>query len=187
MKKALLLAGVASLFATAANAEIKPYIGLDGNYSTLDWAYDFENAVGDDYQSVSLIAGAKVVRNFGLEAFYQLSGGEKNYGKSYITDDNFYHSRFTAYGLDALGYLPLGCEGKVELIAGAGVGEYTFKVRQLGLGSAKDHSTGYRLNAGVQYNIDENWSLRGMYHHVYTQKSEVDAIDEFSVGIRYNF
>ncbi len=187
MKKALLLAGVASLFATPANAEIKPYIGLDGNYSTLDWAYDFENAVEDDYQSVSLIAGAKVVRNFGLEAFYQLSGGEKNYGKSYITDDNFYHSRFTAYGLDALGYLPLGCEGKVELIAGAGVGVYTFKVRQLGLGSAKDHSTGYRLNAGVQYNIDENWSLRGMYHHVYTQKSEVDAIDEFSVGVRYNF
>ena len=188
MKKALLLAGVASLFATAANAEIKPYIGLDGNYSSLDWAYDIENSVEDDYQSVSLIAGAKVVRNFGLEAFYQLSGGEKNYGASdAIGGDNFYHSRFTAYGLDALGYLPLGCEGKVELIAGAGVGEYTFKIRHVGNGTMKDHSTGYRLNAGVQYNIDENWSLRGMYHHVYTQKSEVDAIDEFSVGIRYNF
>ena len=191
MKKALLLAGVASLFATAANAEIKPYIGLDGNYSTLDWAYDIENAVEDDYQSVSLIAGAKVVRNFGLEAFYQLSGGEKN--SNFTTNDNDVaegskiHSRFTAYGLDALGYLPLGCEGKVELIAGAGVGEYTFKIRKVCYGTVKDHSTGYRLNAGVQYNIDENWSLRGMYHHVYTQKSWVDAIDEFSVGIRYNF
>ena len=186
MKKALLLAGVASLFATAANAEIKPYIGLDGNYSTLDWAYDFENAVEDDYQSVSLIAGAKVVRNFGLEAFYQLSGGEKN-SISNGQQSAFFHSRFTAYGLDALGYLPLGCEGKVELIAGAGVGEYTFKIRNVGYRTFKDHSTGYRLNAGAQYNINENWSLRGMYHHVYTQKSWVDAIDEFSVGIRYNF
>ncbi len=186
MKKALLLAGVASLFATAANAEIKPYIGLDGNYSSLDWAYDIENSVEDDYQSVSLIAGAKLVRNFGLEAFYQLSGGEKN-SSGTENEPEFYHSRFTAYGLDALGYLPLGCEGKVELIAGAGVGEYTFKIRNVGNGTVKDHSTGYRLNAGVQYNIDENWSLRGMYHHVYTQKSWVDAIDEFSVGIRYNF
>lgn len=186
MKKALLLAGVASLFATAANAEIKPYIGLDGNYSTLDWAYDIENSVEDDYQSVSLIAGAKVVRNFGLEAFYQLSGGEKNLGASYA-GDGYFHSRFTAYGVDALGYLPLGCEGKVELIAGAGVGEYIFKVRNVGNGTTKDHSTGYRLNAGVQYNLTENWSLRGMYHHVYTQKSYVDAIDEFSVGVRYNF
>ena len=186
MKKALLLAGVASLFATAANAEIKPYIGLDGNYSSLDWAYNFENLVEDDYQSVSLVAGAKVVRNFGLEAFYQLSGGEKN-SISDRQQSAFFHSRFTAYGLDALGYLPLGCEGKVELIAGAGIGEYTFKIRRVDYGSMKDHSTGYRLNAGAQYNINENWSLRGMYHHVYTQKSWVDAIDEFSVGIRYNF
>ena len=100
------------------------------------------------------------------------------------------HSRFTAYGFDALGYLPLGCEGKVELIAGAGLGEYTFKVRNIGEnaeGTIKDHSTGYRLNAGAQYNINENWYVRGMYHHVYTQKSYVDAIDEFSLGIRYNF
>jgi len=186
MKKALLLAGVASLFATAANAEIKPYIGLDGNYSSLDWARNIENFVEDDYQSVSLVAGAKLVRNFGLEAFYQLSGGEKN-SISDRQQSAFYHSRFTAYGLDALGYLPLGCEGKVELIAGAGVGEYTFKIRTVGYRTFKDHSTGYRLNAGAQYNINENWSLRGMYHHVYTQKSYVDAIDEFSVGIRYNF
>ena len=76
------------------------------------------------------------------------------------------------------------------MIAGAGLGEYTFKVRNIGEnaeGTIKDHSTGYRLNAGAQYNINENWSVRGMYHHVYTQKSYVDAIDEFSLGIRYNF
>ena len=186
MKKAVLLAGVACLFAGAANAEIKPYIGLDGNYSTLDWAYDIEDSVEDDYQSVSFVAGSKIVRNFGLEAFYQLSNGEKN--RDAVSGTN--HSRFTAYGFDALGYLPLGCEGKVELIAGAGLGEYTFKVRNIGEnaeGTIKDHSTGYRLNAGAQYNINENWSVRGMYHHVYTHKSYVDAIDEFSLGIRYNF
>ena len=35
MKKTLLLAGVASLFAVnTANAEVKPYVGLDYNYSS---------------------------------------------------------------------------------------------------------------------------------------------------------
>ena len=183
MKKTLLLAGVAAFLASNANAELKPYVGLDGNYSSLDWAYDIEDSVEDDYQSLSLIAGTKIVRNFGMEAFYQISNAEKN--RDAVAGLN--HSRFTAYGVDALGYLPLGCEGKVELIAGAGVGEYTFKVRNTFDGTTKDHSTGYRLNAGAQYNIDENWSVRGMYHHVYTQKSYVDAIDEFSIGIRYNF
>lgn len=183
MKKAVLLAGAACLFAGAANAEIIPYAGLDGNYSTLDWAYDIEDSVEDDYQSVSFVAGSKFNRNFGVEAFYQLSNGEKN-KDAY---EGLNHSRFTAYGVDALGYLPLGCEGKVDLIASAGIAEYTFKVRNTFDGSAKDHSTGYRLNAGAQYNIDENWSVRGMYHHVYTQNSYVDAIDEFSIGFRYNF
>lgn len=183
MKKAVLLAGAACLFAGAANAEITPYVGLDGNYSTLDWAYDIEDSVEDDYQSVSFVAGSRIIRNFGVEAFYQLSNGEKN-KDAY---EGLNHSRFTAYGVDALGYLPLGCEGKVDLIAGAGIAEYTFKVRNTFDGTAKDHSTGYRLNAGAQYNIDENWSVRGMYHHVYTQNSYVDAIDEFSIGFRYNF
>lgn len=189
MKKTLLLAGVAALIANSANAEIRPYIGLDGSYSSLDWAYDIENYAEDDYQSISLVAGAKLIRNFGLEAFYQMSGNEKN-RTNFGPDENLYlHNRFTAYGLDALGYLPLGCEGRVELIAGAGIAEYTFKTRATGIesGVMRDHSTGYRLNAGLQYNITDNWSLRGMYHHVYTQNSYVDAIDEYSVGIRYNF
>ncbi|MBR1648023.1 MAG: porin family protein [Alphaproteobacteria bacterium] len=183
MKKALLMAGAAALFASSANAEVKPYVGLDGNYSSIDWAYDIEDSVEDDYTSVSAVAGAKFIRNFGMEAFYQISNGEKNRD----ANAGLNHSRFTAYGVDALGYLPLGCEGKVELIAGAGVGEYTFKVRNTFDGTSKDHSTGYRLNAGAQYNVDENWSVRGMYRHVYTQKSYADAIDEFSLGVRYNF
>jgi len=183
MKKTLLLAGVAAFFAGNAVAGVTPYIGLDGNYSSLDWAYDYEDSIEDDYASLSAIAGAKVIRNFGVEAFYQFSNGEKNRD----ANAGLNHSRFTAYGIDALGYLPLGCDGKVELIGGAGLGEYTFKVRNTYNGTLKDHSTGIRLNAGMQYNIDGNWAVRGMYHHVYTQKAYVDAIDEFSVGVRYKF
>lgn len=67
MKKTLLMAGVACMFAANANAEIRPYAGLDFNYSTFDYAYDIENAIEDDYQSVSFVAGAKFHRNFGAE------------------------------------------------------------------------------------------------------------------------
>ena len=61
------------------------------------------------------------------------------------------------------------------------------KVKMVGARSDKEETLGYRLNVGAQYNIDENWSVRGMYHHVYTQKSFIDAIDEFFLGVRYNF
>ena len=182
MKKTLLMAGAACLFAANANAEIAPYAGLDFNYSTFDYAYDAEDYIEDDYQSLSIVAGAKFNRNFGAEAFYQLSGKEKNsrFGDTYTTD-------FQAYGIDLLGYLPLGCEGRVEVIGGLGLGEYEMKVKNVGFGSDKEESLGYRVNLRMQYNIDENWSVRGMYHHVYTQKSDIDAIDEFSLGVRYNF
>jgi len=183
MKKTLLLAGVACLLGTsAAQAEIRPYAGLDFNYSTLDFAYDYENALEDNYFSGSVVAGAKLNKNFGLEAFYQISQPEKN-----TNEEGTFHSRFQAYGVDALGYLPLGCDGIVELIAGVGVGQYEMKVRELGYGSDKEESLGYRLNVGAQYNIDANWAVRGMYRHVYTQKSYIDAVDEFSLGVRYSF
>lgn len=185
MKKTLLLAGVACLFgATAANAsnyEIKPYVGLDWNYSNLDLAHDASRYVEDDYKSATIVAGARMHKYFGTEAFYQFSMPEKN-----TSDAGSFHSRFQAYGLDALGYLPLGCDGEVDLIGGIGLGQYEFKIRHDG-SSDKEESLGYRLNVGAQYNVTENWAVRGMYRHVYTQKSEIDAIDEFSLGVRYSF
>ncbi len=182
MKKTLLLAGVACIFAANANAETTPYVGLDFNYSTLDYAYDIENDIEDDYQSLTVVAGAKLSKNFGVEAFYQRSRKETN-----TKGAEKFTTGFQAYGLDLLGYLPLGCEGKVDLIGGVGLGEYELKSREVGEGSDKEESLGYRLNLGLQYNFDENWSVRGMYHHVYTQHSAIDAIDEFSVGVRYHF
>lgn len=120
MKKTLLLAGVASLFAVnTANAEVKPYVGLDYNYSSYGMDKPYNDAFEDDYNSLSFVAGAKLMENFGLEAFYQRSLNEKN-----TYDGDKYSSRIQNYGVDALGYLPLGCDKEVELIAGLGLGQY---------------------------------------------------------------
>lgn len=184
MKKTLLLAGVAGLFAaTTANAEIKPYVGLDYNYSSIGMDADARHTFEDDYQNLSFVAGAKLIDNFGLEAFYQRSLNAKNTD----SDGDKWSSRIRSYGLDALGYLPLGCDQKVELIAGLGLGEYTMKYRLQGVEGSKENALGIRANVGAQYNIDENWSVRGMYRHVYLQKSFMNDIDEFSAGVRYSF
>ena len=48
MKKTLLLAGVASLFAVnTANAEVKPYVGLDYNYSSYGMDKPYNDAFED--------------------------------------------------------------------------------------------------------------------------------------------
>lgn len=183
MKKTLLLAGVASLFAVnTANAEIKPYVGLDYNYSSYGMNYDARDFVEDDYNSLSFVAGAKLMDNFGLEAFYQRSLNEKN-----TSDGEKVSSRIQNYGVDALGYLPLGCDQEFELIAGLGLGQYEMKYREQGLTADKEEALGIRANIGAQYNIDENWAVRGMYRHVYLQHSDLNDINEFSAGIRYNF
>ena len=66
MKKTLLLAGVASLFAVnTANAEVKPYVGLDYNYSSYGMDKPYNDAFEDDYNSLSFVAGAKLMENFG--------------------------------------------------------------------------------------------------------------------------
>ena len=184
MKKTLLLAGVASLFAVnTANAEVKPYVGLDYNYSSYGMDNYVRDYLEDDYNSLSFVAGAKLMENFGLEAFYQRSLNEKNTD----ADGDKWSSRIENYGVDALGYLPLGCDKEVELIAGLGLGQYKMTYRLAGDGADKEEALGIRANVGAQYNIDENWSVRGMYRHVYLQKSVMNDINEFSAGIRYNF
>ena len=181
MKKTLLLAGVACLFAANANAELTPYVGVDYNYDM--WRMDAEAkaALIDHSHGGSVVAGTKFNKWSGVEAFYQLTKQESNHYEGVK-----YHSRLQAYGADLLGYLPLGCEQKFELLAGLGIGEYEVKARGED-GSEKDSGVGYRLTAGAQYNLDENWSVRATYRHVYVDKSFLNDLNELSLGVRYNF
>lgn len=181
MNKTLLLAGAACLLAVNANAmELKPYVGLDYNYSDLKFAHAINNDIEDNYNSFSIDVGTKLHENFGVEAFYQKALNEKN-----SNQDEQYSSNFRAYGVDAIGYLPT-CTN-LEFLASAGVGKYTMKVRAPGEGSIKDSGTGYRLGLGAQYNINENVAIRGMVRHVYVQNSFLDDMNEVSLGARYTF
>ena len=50
-----------------------------------------------------------------------------------------------------------------------------------------DHGLAYRLGAGVQYAVSENTTFRAMYHHSWINGSHLDALGEFTVGVRYAF
>ena len=181
MKRTLLLAGVACLFAANANAELTPYVGADYNYDMWKMDRAAKEVLVDHSHSGSLVAGTKFNKWTGVEAFYQLSRQNSN-TKAGVK----YHNRLQAYGVDALGYLPLGCENKYELLAGLGIGEYEVKVRE-NKSADKFEGVGYRLTAGAQYNIDNNWSVRGTYRHVFVDKTFLNDLDEVSLGLRYNF
>lgn len=195
MKKTLLLAGVAALLSSQANAvEFKPYIGLDYAYSDVS-ATDQIYGVPDDYYETDfnsgvINAGTKIGDYFGVEAFYQKSGEEK--GKSVRVIDAYdrviaegkIKTNFDAYGLDLMGYIPV--TDKLDAIASVGAGQYEFEIEGLGYSFSED-GLGVRGGLGLQYNFNDHVAVRGMARYVHLDMDEVDYLTEFTAGIRYSF
>ena len=188
MKKTLLLAGVAALVSFNANAmEMKPYVGLDYVYSMFDFEDgDMDKVVEDDLNAFAITAGAKMHKNFGLEAFYQQSKEESKKTLGLKVKD-----KYKAYGVDAIGYLPLECEQKIELLGSLGVGYYDFDAKYKILGNEmlklSDSGWGYRIGAGAQYNINEHLAARVMARYADIDVDGVDNIVDLTAGVRYTF
>ncbi len=180
MKKTLLLAGVASVFALNAQAlEVTPYVGADYNLNFLNKASVYDGFLPGKYHSGSIVAGAKVSPYFATEVFGELS---KHANK------RSFHSEYGAYGVDAFGILPLGCYGEWEVLGTAGIGRYRFEAKvKPHFGHETDHIWGWRLGAGVQYNVTENWGIRAMYRHIAFVNKDVRGLDTLSLGVRYSF
>lgn len=182
MKKTLLLAGVASVFAMSAQAlEVTPYVGADYNLNLVHKPSYMDGFIPGKYHSGSIVAGTKVSPYFATEVFGELSKHENK---------RDLHSEYGAYGVDAFGILPLGCYGEWEVLGTAGVGRYRTAVKgKPHLGHFTAHDWGWRLGAGVQYNITENWGVRGMYRRIsfHNSDSGLRSFDAFSLGVRYAF
>ena len=191
MKKTLLLAGVASLFAMSANAyDIKdywsPYIGLDYNYTATHHPESTSTVAGNilpsNYHSGTFAFGTRVAPYAGVEGFAEFSKYEnKPETRSYTR----------AYGVDVLGILPLYCND-LELLGSLGLGRYYNKLKYktaAGKSQFAEYDWGYRFGAGLQYNINDNWSVRAMYRHVLFNKPKFayNNLDVVSLGVRYNF
>ena len=180
---ALMVAVSAVAFTANANAEnsFKPYVGVDYNYTDADAEHQ-----SPKYNSASVNVGTNYNQYFGTEVFYQYSDDDK---KHIGAIEN--QTSFQAYGLDLMGYLPLGCDQEFSLIGTAGIGEYTFDKNFSGWAAPKDqrdHGIGYRLGGGVLYNVDENVAVRALVRYVNLNDiKDFDDMWEYTAGVRYNF
>jgi len=177
---ALLVATSTLTIASNANAEtsFRPYVGVDYNYN---------NNEHFNYNSGTINVGTQYNDYFGTEVFYQQSDDDV---KSFSASPEQVTTSFDAYGLDLMGYLPMGCEQEYALIGSLGIGEYTFdkSFNWTGYDNTNDHGIGYRFGVGGLYNIDENVALRAMVRYIkFNQIENFDEMMEYTAGIRYNF
>lgn len=180
-KNITLLAAVSFVaLASSANAlEFKPYVGAQYN------ATHVTNNLVDtnvNMHSYSVFVGTEYNKYFGTEVFYQNSN---KWHKE--TEDGKIKADFDAYGLDAYGYLPLGCDQVIAPFVTAGIANYDFDLSS-DEGKGSDNGLGYRLGAGIQYHVTENIAVRALGRYVWTDKLDgMDHFSEFSLGMKYVF
>ena len=185
MKKTLLLAGVACLFSVSANAmdvakEFRPYIGLDYVYSHADYK-DLVLEPKKSYNSGMVSVGTWISPYASLEAFFQQSAEVKSHNG---TIDHI-KTKFYACGLDAYGYLPLGCDG-FNLLGSLGLANYNMKVKYH-QGSDDKQRMGYRVGIGAQYDFTEHFAARVVGRYSFIGAKHLDNLMEVTAGIRYTF
>ncbi|MBQ7285532.1 MAG: porin family protein [Alphaproteobacteria bacterium] len=177
MNKTLALMAAASVvaFAASANAtEYTPYVAADYTYT--DATFEVNGG--------KIALGTEYNKYFGTEIFYQRTGSDRVHSQN--GTDEF---SIQSYGLDAYGYLPLGCDQVVSLVGTAGIAFDDVKYKfDDGTNRKTEHGLSYRLGAGVEYDVSENVSVRALYRYSFTDKiAGLDHMNEYSVGVKYNF
>lgn len=176
----LLVAASTLAMAATANADtsFKPYVGVDYNYN---------NSNNFNYNSGTVNVGTQFNDYFGTEVFYQKSDDDvKNVRHSAEKET----TSFDAYGLDLMGYLPMGCEQEFALIGSAGVGEYTVdkSYNWTGYRNTNDHGIGYRFGLGAMYNVTNDVAVKAMARYVkFNQIEDFSDMMEYTAGVRYSF
>lgn len=190
MKKTLLLAGVACLFAANANAgismynqEFTPYIGADYVYDHASYKKDAKLlSLKKSYNSGMINVGLRAMRYVGLEAFFQQSMTNKtNKNTDYPVKSKFY-----AYGADLYGYLPIGCYG-FNMLGSLGLADYNLDLKVKQAGKYDKQRMGYRMGLGMQYDFTNHFAARVMGRYNYIGAKHLDNLKEVTVGLRYSF
>ncbi len=187
MKKTLLLASVACVIATSANAkmwkDIDPYVGVDYAYTNLDLKGAAKHA-RENFNSAKLNLGMEMTEYASLEAFYQFGGSRKAHLKD-SQGGGTKKFKFNAYGLDAYGYMPLGCAQKFSLVGTAGMAIYDTELKHNS--KITKSKVGYRIGGGAQYKITDNIAARVIGRYGYIGSRDLNHVAEVTAGVKYSF
>ena len=176
---------------TESEKYMRPYVGLDYVYTSMEWKDDADSfLLSDSLNSFSVSGGIKFNKYIGGELFFQQSGDETETafsGAYYKTKLNY-----MAVGLDIIGYLPAG--KNFNFLGTVGAGYYKFRLKGYeadngyvySLKESKD-KLGYRIGLGMQYDVNENLSLRAVTRYSDPDIDYIDNLWEFSFGVRMTF
>ena len=193
------------------NMNLHPYLGLAGSLGRAEFSKIKDSDDDDDFKSVfnketmglGGFAGLQFNQYVGLELFYQWGSTLKD--KEHVERTDFARATigssatFEAYGVDLLGYLPV--HRNIDIIFGLGYGWYDFEGKfdmSLYNSSVYYHlektfkddlgKRAVRYSAGMQYLLNDNWSVRFMARYVdFTRSDIIKGMTELSLGVRYMF
>jgi OOP family OmpA-OmpF porin len=122
----------------------------------------------------NLHTGYRVNEYFAVEAGY--------YDLGNIKKDDFFNIKSQAYGLSAVGFIPLS--DKVELYGKAGTAKVTHSEK-----GHKENDDALFFTTGVNFSVTKDIDLYGEAMHMNTQLHKSAKIDNTTanVGIRFNF
>ena len=156
-----------------------PYFGFDG-------IYDKANAtnIHPQYFGASINIGTLYNNYFGTELFYEKVWPDSKK----ISDTQKYKTSYRAYGLDIIGYIPVDCKMRFNLLGSIGFGEYVFHEKIKPFKHHNNSAYGYRFGLGVLYRIDNHFALRAIAR--YTHFDHINNFDHqmsYVLGLRYHF
>ena len=195
MKKIGLLAAALCLFSADAGAAfVSPYVGADYNYSSLNFGRESEDFYADNFNSLGVVAGVKLLSFLSVEGFYQQSENKDNTVRNHFVEGDEFSTKLKlkSYGVDLVGdVLNLGI---VEILSSVGYGYYdadvTNTVNINGVGgrrSFNEEGNGLRLGIGGQINPLPSLGIRAMFRYTVTDMDAVKNVKEVTVGVRYYF
>lgn len=141
----------------------KPYVGADYQFTHVDYSDDNGSVLAKSLEGGDAHIGVQVHQNLGFELGYlQTAEATKNNVLGSGLDTKL---KLNGYTFDALGYLPVTSDKKLELIGTAGITRLRADLNIPGIGSGSDWETKGRVGGGAQYWLTDNLNVRALVRY----------------------
>ena len=189
------------LSSNPANAQAKFYVGGDFGILKASWA-DGENEGNFDYfskdrfSSLNIHVGARFTERFSAELGYTTLGGNKKTASETVAEntvqETYTELKAKGFNVDGFFHFPVGA-GKLDALATAGVFRWNLTDKGHGVtitsGTRGDSApfdikykyTGIRFGGGLQYHLNERFSIRGLLRYYPLNGFEPDDEADYEV------